>query len=75
MALLKRVAGAELDRLLVGVFLKNMRKELADKPVVLSNGSVAVVGEIDYDDIEFPVVVQYGRQIKTGKHLFCTSMY
>jgi HD-GYP domain-containing protein (c-di-GMP phosphodiesterase class II) len=75
LALLKRIAGNELDRRLVNIFIQNMPKELMDKQVVLSNGSVAYVRDIDMDDIEYPVVAQFGEEIKTNANLYCTSMY
>ncbi|MCL2187755.1 MAG: HD-GYP domain-containing protein [Defluviitaleaceae bacterium] len=75
LALLKRVAGDELDPALVDIFLENMPKELVGKQVVLSNGTVAFVRSVDMEDMEYPVVVQYGNEIKTSESLHCTSMY
>ncbi|MCL2500642.1 MAG: HD-GYP domain-containing protein [Defluviitaleaceae bacterium] len=75
LALLKRIAGRELDERLVNLFLTNIPKELIGKQVVLSNGTVAYVREIDYDDIEYPIVNQFGERLKTNETLYCTSMY
>jgi HD-GYP domain-containing protein (c-di-GMP phosphodiesterase class II) len=75
LALFKRISGVELDRRLVNLFLENMPKELMGKQVVLSNGSVAYVREINPNDIEYPTVMQFGEEIKTNANLYCTSMY
>jgi len=75
MALLKKLAGTELDPELVDVFVRNMPKELIGKQVVLSNGSIAYIREIDTEDIEYPIVIQYGQAIKTHEALCCKSMY
>ena len=75
LALLKRVAKRELDHRLVDLFLANIPKELLGKQAVLSNGTLAYIHEIDYDDIEYPIVNQFGEQVKTNGNLYCTSMY
>lgn len=75
MALLKRLSGIELDARLVEVFLANMPKELIDKPVVLSDSTVAYVCEINLHNVEYPIVVQYGEKIQTNADLYCVSMY
>jgi HD-GYP domain-containing protein (c-di-GMP phosphodiesterase class II) len=75
LAILKRMAGDELDPRFVQIFMQNMPGELVGKQVVLNNGNVAFIKEIDYDDIEYPVVTYFGEEIKTDKSIYCTAMY
>jgi len=75
MALIKKLSGTELDARIVEVFLKNMPSELIGKQVLLSDGQVAIIKEIDYDDIEFPFVGLYGKETKTNPGWFCKAMY
>lgn len=72
---LEKLRTSELDPALVDIFVKNMLTELIEKPVMLSNGEVAVVSENDPDDIEFPYVRTEKGVIKTSSILHCTSMY
>ena len=75
MALLERLSDKELDGELVNVFKENMPKELIDKPVMMSDGTIGVVREVDPEDIEYPIV-EHGRYpIKTSEDLYCVSMY
>ena len=75
MAYLAELKDKELDGRLVDVFIQNMPRELVDKPVVMSDGSIGVVREFDPDDIEYPLIEVNGLVIKSGIKLYCTSMY
>jgi len=75
MAMLVELKDSDLDARLVDVFVKHMPQELINKPVVMSNGTVGAIRSIDPDDIEYHVVEINGNVIKSGKQLFCTSMY
>jgi HD-GYP domain-containing protein (c-di-GMP phosphodiesterase class II) len=75
MAILKQARGTELDRRFVDVFVRNMPLDLMGRQVLLSDGRVAYVSEIDAEDIEFPVVSAHGEDIKTNPNLYCVSMF
>jgi HD-GYP domain-containing protein (c-di-GMP phosphodiesterase class II) len=75
MSLLKKLAGKELDTMLVNVFLENMPGELIDKPVKLSNGDIATIHSVDLDDIEYPRVKVRNKTIKCTKELYCLCMF
>ena len=66
---------SELDTLLVDVFALNMPKDLIDKPVKLSDGSIGVVRDFDPQDPEYPVVEVGGKIFKTSSRLNCVSMH
>ena len=72
---LKNLRITELDPQIVDVFLKYMPAELVNKPVVLSNGEIGAIHEIDYDDLEYPMVRMGKKVIKTNEKLCCESMY
>jgi len=75
MALLEKLSDRELDGEIVNVFNENMPKELMDKPVMLSDGTIGVVCEYDPEDIEYPMVDHSGYLKKTSEELYCVSMY
>jgi HD-GYP domain-containing protein (c-di-GMP phosphodiesterase class II) len=72
---LKNLRITELDPQIVDIFLKHMPAELLNKPVVLSDGEIGAIHEIDYDDLEYPVVRTGNKVIKTNEKLCCESMY
>jgi len=65
----------ELDGNVINIFKENMPKELMDKPVKMSDGTIGIVREYDPDNIEFPRVELSGRTIITNKDLYCVSMF
>jgi len=75
LALLNTLCPAALDSKLVSIFKENLPKELIDKPVTMSDGTIGIIREIDYDDIEYPRVEQSKRIVKTNTALHCVSMY
>jgi HD-GYP domain-containing protein (c-di-GMP phosphodiesterase class II) len=75
LARLTELRGKALDTRLVDLFLRKMPGELVGKQVLLSNGGVGKVEQIDYADIENPYISLNGRTVKTGKDLHCVSMY
>jgi HD-GYP domain-containing protein (c-di-GMP phosphodiesterase class II) len=75
LAELAGMRGKALDTKLVDLFLRKMPGELIGKQVLLSNGRVAKVEQIDYADIENPFVSLNGKTLKTGRELSCVSMY
>ena len=75
LAMMSALKGSDLDSALVEVFHRYMPLELMNKPVMLSNGSVGVVRSFDSDDPEFPMIEVNNQIIKSGKSLYCTSMY
>ena len=58
------------DREVVRALTDNMPKELIDKPVMMSDGTIGVVVEYDPDDIGYPMVKLGGKVIKTDSELF-----
>jgi HD-GYP domain-containing protein (c-di-GMP phosphodiesterase class II) len=74
-SMLNRLKKTELDPMLVDVFLEYMPRELVEKPVMLSDGSIGLVKGIDPEDYEFPYVFANGRTVKCGKELYCRYMY
>ena len=75
MAMLNELRDKELDGRLVDVFIRNMPSELMNKPVVMSDGTIGVVRSFDPNDIEYPTIEVNGLLIKSGKNLYCTSMF
>jgi len=75
MAKLENMSKNELDSTLIRIFLENMPKELVDKPVKMSDGTIGIVCEYDANDIEFPNVALSGRVIKTNRDIYCVTMY
>jgi len=75
MALLEKLSDRELDGGIVNVFKGNMPKELVDKPVMMSDGTIGVVREYDPEDIEYPIIDHGGYLKKTSEELYCVSMY
>ncbi|MCL2030291.1 MAG: HD domain-containing protein [Oscillospiraceae bacterium] len=72
---LSNMKATELSPLIVDTFIQNMPKELINKPVKLSNGSVGLIHAFDLDDPEYPHIRVGGQVIKSTKELFCVSMY
>jgi HD-GYP domain-containing protein (c-di-GMP phosphodiesterase class II) len=65
----------ELDPSVVDIFIKNMPREMLNKSVMLSDGRVGIVHEIDYDDVEYPYIRLGGKVFKSHKDLYCTQMH
>ena len=63
------------DRDVVRTLTDNMPKELIDKPVMMSDGTIGVVVEYDPDDIGYPTVSLGGKVFKTDSDLFIVSMF
>ncbi|MDR2569124.1 MAG: HD domain-containing protein [Oscillospiraceae bacterium] len=66
---------SELDPAVVEVFATNMPKELVGKPVMLSNGEVGVIHEIDLYDLEYPIIRTADQTFKSSNKLYCKYMY
>jgi len=75
MAALSELKNTELDAGLVNVFNRCMPYELLNKQVMMSNGTVGSVHEIDPDEIEYPLIEINGSVIKSDSHLYCLGMY
>jgi HD-GYP domain-containing protein (c-di-GMP phosphodiesterase class II) len=75
LAMLADMRGKTLDAKIVDIFLRKMPNELIGKQVLLSNGGIGKVEQIDYADIANPFVSLNGKNVKTGKDLKCVSMY
>jgi len=75
LALLKKLSVNELDPDIVRVFIENIPKDLINKPVMMSNGTIGVIREYDLDDIKHPIVELSGHSIKCNDELYCTSMF
>ena len=75
LALLGSLCGTDLDPEVVRIFVEQMPKELMNKPVEMSDGTIGVLREYDTRDIEYPMVELSGHVIKTNKELYCVSMY
>lgn len=72
---LREMGGTELDAGIVETFIENMPKELLGKAVVMNNGEIGVVAEIDYNKLKFPLVRLHGRMVKCSRQLYVKSMY
>jgi len=75
LALLGSQCGTDLDAEVVRVFVEQMPKELMNKPIMMSDGTIGIVRDYDTGDIEYPMVELNGHIIKTNKELYCVSMY
>jgi HD-GYP domain-containing protein (c-di-GMP phosphodiesterase class II) len=74
LSLMKKLRDTELDPMLVELFLEMMPQELLNKPVLLSNGKIGTVHNVNIEDIEFPTVLLDGEIIKTNERLHCLYM-
>jgi HD-GYP domain-containing protein (c-di-GMP phosphodiesterase class II) len=74
-AIIKSLAGTELDPKLVDIFLKNMPQELIGRQVLLSSGTVGIVKAIDDEDMEHPYIQIEDEIIKTDETCFVKSMF
>jgi HD-GYP domain-containing protein (c-di-GMP phosphodiesterase class II) len=72
---IKEMRGAELEPYFVDTFVRNMPKELIDKPVLLSNGEIGVIDSVDETDPEHPFIRTHNRVVKSSKDLHCVAMY
>ncbi|MDR2599121.1 MAG: HD domain-containing protein [Oscillospiraceae bacterium] len=75
LALIKKLSVSELDNDIINIFIENMPKELMNKPVMMSDGTIGVIKEFDPNDIEFPTVELGKRLVKTTENLQCVSMF
>ena len=75
LALLSKLCEKELDVDVVDIFKENMPKELSNKPITMSDGTIGIVREYDEEDIEYPMVELGGHIIKTNEELYCVSMF
>ena len=75
MAVLEKFSGDLYDGDLVQIFLEHMPKEIMDKPVLMSDGTIGILRKYDPDDIEYPSVEINGIPIKTHKQLYCLCMH
>jgi len=75
LSVISKLKDSELDARLVDVFIRYMPQELLDKQVMMSNGSVGSVHEIDPEEIEYPMIKMNGSVIKSDSHLYCLGMY
>ena len=75
MAVLSELSGSDLDPGLVKLFNQNMPRELIDKQVKMSDGTIGIFREILPDDIEYPMIEVDGHVLKSSSKWYCTSMY
>jgi len=75
LAHLNSLSTSEFDSEIVRVFIENIPKDLLEKPVMMSDGTIGVVREFDLDDIEYPKVELSGRVIKSNENLYIVSMF
>jgi len=69
------LSGAELDDKIVRIFVDKLPKELINKPVTMSDGTIGIIREFDPEDILYPMVEVSGRVIRSNENLHCVSMY
>jgi HD-GYP domain-containing protein (c-di-GMP phosphodiesterase class II) len=71
---INQLRGRELEPSIVDAFMQNMPKEMLNKKAVLTNNEIAVVHEIDFNNLEYPTV-QVGTKIfKTNADLHILQM-
>jgi len=75
LALLKKLSSNELDPEVTAVFYENIPKDLINKPVTMSNGTIGIIREYDPEDISHPKVELSGKVIKCNSDLYCVSMF
>ena len=75
LSILDKLSNTQLDGDIIRLFIENITKDLIGKPVMMSDGTIGIIREPDYDDIEYPRVELSGRILKTDENLYCTSMY
>jgi len=75
LAMLGKLSWTDIDGDIAQVLKENLPKELIDKPVIMSDGTIGIVREYHPEDIEFPTVEHSGNTFKTDKTLHCISMY
>jgi HD-GYP domain-containing protein (c-di-GMP phosphodiesterase class II) len=71
---LRNLRVTELDVAIVDAFISNMPNEMLGKPANLSDGTVGIIHEINYNELEFPFVRIGDKVIKTHKKLYCTHI-
>ena len=75
LAMLKTYNEGGFDPKFVDFFVYNMAKELVDKPVEMTDGSIGIVRFYEIDKIEFPTVEVNGALVKTNEKFHCVSLY
>jgi len=75
LALLEEQSVDLYDCDIVRIFVEQMPKELMDKPVMMSDGKIAVLRGYDPDDINFPTVELGNKIIKSHEGLNIASMF
>jgi len=75
LANIHKSSGVELDPKVSKIFIDNMSRALVGKPFSMSNGDIALIDRIDYDDLEFPYVILDDDLVKTSKGLYCEGLY
>jgi len=75
LATLSRMSLNELDKEVVRVFKENIPEILLDKPVMMSDGVIAVVRKLHNEDLEYPTVEMGGKMLKCNEELYPVSMF
>lgn len=63
-----------LDRTLVMVFLKHIRRHFVYSRVIMSDGKVAYIRYIPINDAQYPIVEQNGWVTQTDDNWYCREM-
>jgi HD-GYP domain-containing protein (c-di-GMP phosphodiesterase class II) len=71
----QKLRGTELEESIVDAFAENLPKEMLNKSVLLSNGEIGIVHELDPGDMEYPYIRFGDKVFKSHKDLFCAQMY
>lgn len=66
LAQMSQKRASDLDPTLVKLFTLKLPTELVNKPVLMSDGSTAIIRNVPPDDLENPIVDINGNQIKTN---------
>jgi HD-GYP domain-containing protein (c-di-GMP phosphodiesterase class II) len=73
-AWIQKLSGTELSQTIVNTFINNMPKEMLQKTVLLSNGDVGIVHQLDYDDLEYPYIRIGSKVFKSNKDVYCMQI-
>ena len=75
LSILKSYLAGGFDPKFVDFFVYNMAKELVDKPMEMTDGSIGITRFYELDKIEFPTVEINGAMVKTNENFHCVSLF
>jgi HD-GYP domain-containing protein (c-di-GMP phosphodiesterase class II) len=75
LARISELRGDGLDSGLVDIFIEHMVPTFQNKPVLMSDGSIAIVRSFDIEDVEYPTVESNNEFVKTDENYYCVGLH